>query len=72
MRAIIGRVAAVLIGGLVAWLAGSFGLEVSEEATVALTEGLTMLGMGVWLISYGIAHKLINRKVNPADAARVP
>jgi hypothetical protein len=70
MRAIISRIAAVVVGALVVWLADAAGVHVSPEATAALTEGLTMLGIGLWMAAYAVAHKLIDRRINPADVAR--
>lgn len=69
MRAIIGRVVAVLAGAIITFLTGTLGLPVSDAAAGYLTEALTALGMGVWLIAYAVVHKLINRKINPGDTA---
>jgi hypothetical protein len=70
MRAIIGRVAAVVVGAAVVWVADAAGVHVSPDATAVLTEGLTMLGLGIWLVVYAVGHKLIDRRINPGDVAR--
>lgn len=70
MRAIIGRVAAVLAGGILTALAGWLGVEVTDDARVALTEAITGVGMVVWLLGYAVVHRLINRRLNPTDAAK--
>lgn len=70
MRVLIARVAAAIVAVLVTFLAGKFGVEVSEDARATLTEGVTLIGLGVWGISYGVLHKLMNRKLNPADTAK--
>lgn len=69
MRAVIGRIAAVLAGAIITFLAGALGVEVTEQAHIALTEGLTMIGMFVWLLAYAVAHRLISRRINPSDSA---
>jgi hypothetical protein len=69
MRAIIGRVAAVIAGAIVTFLAGTLGLEVTEGAATFLVEGITAIGMFVWLLAYALVHRLISRRINPTDAA---
>jgi drug/metabolite transporter (DMT)-like permease len=69
MRSIIGRVAAVVAGLVITAIAGFLNIEVTADARVALTEGLTMLGAFIWLIAYAVVHKLINRRLNPSDTA---
>lgn len=69
MRAIIGRVAAAIVAMLVTFLAGSLGLEVTEETRATLTEAVTLLGLAFWGILYAIFHKLINRRLAPQDTA---
>lgn len=70
MRTVFARIAAVIAAGIVTFLSGKLGLDVTEEARVAITEGITMLGMAVWLLLYGIFHKVINRFINPGDVAK--
>lgn len=72
MRSIISRFAGAVVAGLVTWLVGTFGIEVTAEDAATLTEAVTIVGMIVFGVVYGIVHKLIDRRVNPLDAARVP
>jgi hypothetical protein len=69
MRALISRIAAVAVGAVAMWLAAALGVQVTPDAVAVLTEGVTLLGMGLWLTVYAVAHKLIDRRVNPLDAA---
>ncbi len=69
MRAIIGRIAAVIVAFIVTFVAGTLGVEVTEDTAATLTEAVTLLGMALFTIVYAVGHKLINRRINPADAA---
>lgn len=69
MRAIIARIAAAVIAVLLTFLAGTLGVEVSPETTATLTEGVTLIGLGLWGIVYAVFHKLLNRRINPSDSA---
>lgn len=68
LRPVLGRLAAVLIASLVSWLTAK-GVDVpaeTQQAWIEATVGLMLLVFGV---VYAVAHKLINTKVNPTDAA---
>lgn len=69
MRAIIGRVAAAIVAAALTWVAGVAGIEVTQETAATLTEAVTLLGMGLFTIMYAVGHRLIDRRINPADAA---
>lgn len=68
LRPIIARLAAALIASLVAWLAAQ-GIDVPAETQTQLIEGTVGLMLLVFGVVYALVHKLVNRKVNPADAA---
>lgn len=68
LRPIAARLAAAVVGALVSWLTVK-GIDVpadTQQAWIEATVGLMLLVFG---IVYALAHKLINRKLNPADAA---
>jgi hypothetical protein len=69
MRAIIGRIVGVLGGGIIVFLTDTVGIDVTPEATTAITEGLNLLGSAVFLVGYAVVHKLTNRFIAPADTA---
>lgn len=70
MRAVIARIAAAIVAALLTWAAGMIpGFEVTEDTRAALTEGVTLIGLALWGILYGLTHRLINRQINPADVA---
>lgn len=72
MRAIISRVAAAIVAVLLTFFAGTLGVEVSPAVHDSLVEGVTMLGLGLWGVLYALLHRLIDRKINPADVAKHP
>lgn len=76
MNVFIARIAAAAAAAVIGWGASVLGMPVTEAQTAGaiawLTEGLTGLGGFVLLLVYGIAHKLISRVTNPADAAKEP
>lgn len=75
-RALAARLAAVIVSAAVLWLAAHAGLEVSEDqrgqAVSFFTDALTGLGWVIGMSVYPIAHRLINRKIDPLDAAKEP
>lgn len=72
MRAIISRVAAAIVAVLLTFFAGTLGVEVSPAVHDSLVEGVTLLGLGLWGVLYALLHRLIDRKINPADVAKHP
>lgn len=76
MNVFIGRIAAAVAAAVIGWVVSLLGLPVTEDQTASavgwLTEGLTGLGLFVGLLVYGVAHKLFNRRLNPADSAKEP
>lgn len=73
-RMVSARLAAVAVSAAVLWLAAHLGLEVSEDqrgqAVSFFTDALTGLGWVIGMAVYPVAHKLLNRRIDPADAAR--
>ena len=72
-RTIVSRLAGALAAPLVVWLLAVLGLQVTADDQAGLvgflTEGLTALGMFVGFIVYAVTHRIVDKKVNPADAA---
>lgn len=68
MRAFVSRLIAPIIAGLVTWL-GSVGLDLGPEFGASLTETAVLFLTGAFTLVYGVAHRLIDKVVNPADAA---
>lgn len=62
---LISRLAAALVGSIAAWLAGKYGIVLDEETTTSLVAGM----VGIFGIVYAVVHRLIDRKLNPGDAA---
>lgn len=69
MRAIVGRLGAVVAATIVTFLAGTLGLEVTIESQAQIAEGITLLGMALFTALYATVHKIINRWLAPADTA---
>lgn len=72
-RTIISRIAGAIAVPIALVLFEAIGISVTEEQASGfvdvLTEGLTGLGMTLGLATYGITHRITDKKVNPADAA---
>jgi hypothetical protein len=62
LRPFLSRIVATVLGGAFGWLTTKTGIEV-DPATQASIAGAVVVGV------YGVAHKLIDKKVNPADSA---
>lgn len=72
MRTILSRIAAAIVAVVLTFVAGTLGVEVSPAVHDSLVEGVTLLGLGVWGIAYAVLHRLIDRQINPTDAAKHP
>lgn len=66
IRPLLSRILAPFVAVLVLWLAGRFGVELPADA---LTELLTYATLAAIT---GVSHKLMDRRINPLDAAKVP
>lgn len=73
LKSFFGRGAAAIVATFSLWLLSHFGIEMSPDQKASLTEGLTLLGTGVFLLLYAFFHKLFNRWLAPHDtASRIP
>lgn len=74
MKQFISRIIAAPIAALVTWLVAALtdvGIAVGPGFAAVTEETLTLLALAVFTAVYGVAHKLIDRYVNPADDAGV-
>lgn len=69
LSAWLGRVLAIWIAALAAWLLVHFGIAIPVEARTKLVEALVGVVIPILISLYAIVHKLIDRKLNPGDAA---
>jgi uncharacterized protein (DUF697 family) len=69
MRSLIGRLIAIVAAAIVTFLADTLGLEVTPEASEAITDGLNLLGTGLFFVGYASFHKFVNHWLAPADSA---
>ena len=67
IKPIASRIAAAFVGWLVVWLAAK-GFNLDQQSQIDLIAGVT----AVMVTAYGIIHKLLDKKVNPSDAAAAP
>lgn len=65
IRPLLSRILSPFIGAFVLWLFTRYGLNLPGVADAA-TELI------VFAITTGVSHKLIDRWINPLDAAKVP
>lgn len=69
LRPILARLAGALVAGLVTWLAGKFGVIISEDVKGQLTEGVVATMLTLFTVVYALVHKAVSVKTNPMDAA---
>jgi hypothetical protein len=65
LRPILARLIASVIAAFAAWLNNKYGVTLDAETT----SGLVAVMLGSFGIVYALAHRLIDAKVNPTDAA---
>ena len=65
LRPLLSRIFAAWIAALVVYLQIKFGITLDAETQTAL---LTVM-LGSFATIYGIAHKILDRYLNPGDAA---
>jgi hypothetical protein len=68
LRPLLSRLVASIVGALVAWLTTKYGISLDEETI----QGLIATMLGVFGVIYTIVHRLIDKKINPVDAASAP
>jgi hypothetical protein len=68
MRPLISRLIGPFIAAFVIWL-GAKGIPIDNEFASALTEAVVLLVLATFTALSGLSHRLIDRKVNPADRA---
>lgn len=68
IRVVLGRLIGAGVGAAAGFAASKGIHTLSPDCTANLTTTLTNAAM---LAGYGVAHKIVNRKVNPADHAAV-
>jgi hypothetical protein len=65
LRPILARLIASVIAAFAAWLNNKYGVTLDAETT----SGLVAVMLGSFGIVYAVAHRVIDAKVNPTDAA---
>lgn len=65
LRPFFARFAASIVAGLAVWLGSTFGIELSNEDT----EAISAAAITVMFVVYSIVHKLVSKWTNPGDAA---
>lgn len=65
LRPFLSRIIAGLVGTLAAYLETKFQIIVNPDTKAALVSG----ALGVFSIIYPITHRLLDKKINPGDAA---
>lgn len=68
IRPFLSRIIAAGVASLAGLVAGKLGFEISTEDQAALASSLATF---VTLVIYALAHRLIDKKANPGDAAAV-
>lgn len=69
VRVFLARVIAAWVAAGAAWLAAKYGFEIDEQVQAHITAGVLSVILGIGLSLYGPIHKLLNKYINPGDAA---
>lgn len=69
LRPFISRMVAPAITALLAILATKFGLDFGADAAQHLTAYATVITFAIFTAFNGVFHRMIDKKVNPRDAA---
>jgi hypothetical protein len=65
LRPYLARLLAAWIAAASGWVASTVGVEISPDEQMAIFNA----ALGVGLTVYAVAHRLIDSRLNPADAA---
>lgn len=68
LRPFLSRVIGTVVGALVAWLAAK-GINIDAKTQQQVIEALITIIIPVYSIAREIVHRLIDKRINPADAA---
>jgi hypothetical protein len=66
LRPIISRILASAIAALGVWLSTKYGITLDADTA----DGLLAVALFFFGLVYSIVHKVIDSKINPADAAK--
>lgn len=72
LRPFISRILAPFITAALAWGAIHWGLNFGDDAAGHITEYAVVVLIAVMQAVTGIGHRVIDKKVNPVDAATAP
>lgn len=68
-RPILARLLAAAIAGFCGWLVVRFGINVDADTQQQLAEALVGIVLPIVLGLYAVAHKWLNKRINPGDTA---
>lgn len=69
LRPYLARIIAGLIASGCAWLAAKYGLSITPDIQSHAVEALVGFMLAVFSLLYSFLHKLLDKKINPADSA---
>jgi hypothetical protein len=65
IRPYLARVLAAWIAAAAGWVSGQVGVEITPDEQLAIFNAI----LGVTLTVYAVAHRLLDARLNPSDAA---
>lgn len=73
LRPFLARLIASAVAGIAAWLAARWTIELDSDSQQQITAAVVVLAMAVaqWVgtTAYGVVHRVLNKRLNPGDAA---
>jgi hypothetical protein len=69
LRPFISRILSPFIAMLLTYLGTKFGISFGDDAQPYFTETITALSLPVFLALNAVIHKLLDKWINPGDAA---
>jgi len=69
IRVMLARLVASGVGAFCAWLTAKYGFNIDAETQGHITSAAVGLLLAAAMIPYGVVHKLLDRWLNPGDAA---
>jgi hypothetical protein len=69
LRPFLSRILAPLISAVFTWLAVHYGINFADDTREQVIEALVVVIIPLAQIVNGVAHRVIDKKINPADTA---
>lgn len=69
LRPFLSRVIAALVSTLATWLLVHYGIDLDDATRHQLVDAIVGIIIPTFTVAYALAHKTLDKKLNPADSA---